>query len=60
MTDDGQRPGLRTRIGEIPGRELVDELVRRLGLAETCRRIGVSISTEHELRHLADELDRLA
>jgi hypothetical protein len=27
-------------LAGIPARELVDELVRRLGLAETCRQIG--------------------
>ena len=33
----------------VPMRELIDELVKRLGLAEVCRQLGV---TEDELQQL--------
>lgn len=36
-------------------RELVDELVRRLGLAELCRQTGLSFDTIEDLQQWADE-----
>jgi hypothetical protein len=56
---------MKTRLGDIPARELVDELVRRLGVEETCRVFGGDnpvtgkpVSDLADLYQLADELDR--
>jgi hypothetical protein len=46
---------MKTSIGDIPARELIDELIRRLGVEETCRRLNVPESTD--LYQLAAELD---
>ncbi|MCV7382196.1 hypothetical protein H7K38_26635 [Mycobacterium alsense] len=48
---------MKTSIGDIPARELIDELIRRLGVAEVCRRLELPESTD--LCQLADQLDRL-
>ncbi|WP_156664675.1 hypothetical protein [Mycobacterium sp. 852002-51057_SCH5723018] len=47
---------MKTSIGEIPSREIVDELIRRVSAPETCRLIGVPESTD--LHQLADDMDR--
>jgi hypothetical protein len=47
-----------THIAEIPARELIAELVRRLGAAEVCRQLGVPASTD--LGQWADKLDGIA
>jgi hypothetical protein len=44
-------------IADIPARELIDEVVGRLGAAETCRRAGLPASTD--LRQFANKLDEL-
>jgi hypothetical protein len=55
---------MKTRLGEVPARELVDELVRRLGVEETCRLLGdnpvtgTTPSNLADLYQLAAELDR--
>lgn len=56
---------MKTRIGDIPARELVDELVRRLGVEEACRVFGGEnpvtgkpLSDLADLYELANELDR--
>jgi hypothetical protein len=46
---------MKRNIEDIPARELMEELIRRLGVAETRLRLGVPASTD--LRKLADELD---
>lgn len=48
---------MKTRIGDVTARELIDELVRRHGVAETCRLIGLPESTD--LDQLASDLDRM-
>ncbi|WP_156764710.1 hypothetical protein [Mycobacterium sp. 1081908.1] len=47
---------MKTPIGNYSAREIIDELIRRVGHAETCRRIGKPESTD--LDQLADDLDR--
>jgi hypothetical protein len=39
-------------------RELVDEIVSRLGFAEVCRRLDLTLDTEAELQQWADGADR--
>jgi hypothetical protein len=47
---------MRTSIGDIPARELIDELTRRVGAPEVCQRLELPASSD--LHQLADDLDR--
>lgn len=56
---------MRTSIGDVPAREILDELVRRVGVEETCRLVGdvnpvagTPVSDLAGLHQLAVELDR--
>ncbi|MDT5222489.1 MAG: hypothetical protein QOF15_4594 [Mycobacterium sp.] len=46
---------MKTSIGDVTARELIDELIRRHGTEWTCRQLNLPESTD--LRQLADEVD---
>jgi hypothetical protein len=56
---------MKMSFGDIPSRVLVDEmhvlvdeLIRRVGVDEACRQVGLPVSTD--LHQFTDELDRQA
>jgi hypothetical protein len=50
---------MNTRIGEVSVHELIDELVRRIGVAETCRQLELPESTDLHQLATPDHVDDL-